>query len=340
MARRSSAEIVAEKFHAFIISRRNVKRPGTVSGYIQSMKLFIRFLEDEKKVTEKTLSFENFNFSIVSEWRDWLLETRKNNPNTINLRLSQITAFMDWLHENNPTYTHTYNSVKHVEKMRKVEIDPLEEVLPEKGVSALIAAASRNNDTDIKYNTLMSMQYTTGGRSDEILSIRVGELHLDDKRACVTVIGKGRKSRTLYIPKPTVRKLVKYISLFHGTSPDPEAYLFYSPSKGAYTKLTNSAYNKMIRKYAGIANGKDSSCPTRVHPHQLRHCWATHSLDHDVSIYTISKGLGHQNVETTMRYLGITQRLMNNAMSTTESLAAKNTKTNWRYSEKLEDLFK
>lgn len=327
-------------FYDFIESRESVKRPGTIAGYRQSMILFMRFLEQEYKVNENDLSFSHFNSEHITAWLQWLLNNRGNDPATCNLRLAQIIAFFKWLKKTHPEHRNIYTDIKDVERLvteNKTEaVEPISEI----GVQLLLKEPGTNTLTGLKYTTMMAFQYGTGTRTDEILSIKIGELNLDCPKPNVMVTGKRRKKRVVNIPAKTVKILKKYINRFHGEKPDPEAYLFYSQNKGRYGKLSESGYNKQMSLYSHKAYEKDNRCPEHIHPHQLRHSWATHSLDHGVPIFQISKALGHESVDTTMRYLGITPNLKNEAMMKTESFVAKNTKVNWRRSKSLEDFFK
>ena len=340
MRRTNKVQLLANYFHDFIESRDSVKRPGTITGYVQAMKLYMRFLEKECKVDENNLSFSHFNHSNLTAWLQWLLNERGNDPATCNIRLGQIIAFFKWLKKNHPEHRNIYTDISNVEKLvteNKIEaVEPISEI----GVQLLLKEPGTHTLTGLKYTAMMSFQYGTGTRSDEVLSIRVGELNLDCPKPNVMVTGKRRKKRVVNIPAKTVKILRKYILRFHGENFDPEAYLFFSPSKGLYVKLSESGYNKQMDVYSHNAHEKDDRCPEHIHPHQLRHSWATHALDHGVPVFQVSKSLGHESVDTTMRYLGITPNLKTEAMKKTESFVAKNTKVNWRRTKSLEEFFK
>ena len=165
----------------------------------------------------------------------------------------------------------------------------------------------------------MVFLYTTATRLDEVLSIKVGELHMEQTPAHVTVIGKGRVSRTLFLPEKLLKYLRKYIAMQHGNRPDPDALLFYSKHKGDRVKQSEEGVNKQLRKYAAIAHASCDEVPLDLHSHQFRHSAATHALENNMSVFQISKMLGHKSVTTTMAYLGITPKIREDAVRKIES---------------------
>lgn len=337
---RYKAQVFAELFHDFIESRDGVKRPATKIGYVQAMKLYARYLERVYKVTESDFSFDHFNFELVTNWMGWLRKTRKNDPVTCNIRLGQLLAFFKWLSKKQLQYKSIYMDLCNVERLAVENRDERVEPISEKGIAVLVSTPGMDTLTGLKYTTLISFHYGTGTRTDEVFSIKVGELNLDCPRPNVMVTGKRRKVRVVNIPRKLVKLIKKYILVFHGQKYDANAYLFYSPSKGIHNKLSESGYNKQLDIYSHRANLISSECPKHVHPHQLRHSWATHALDHGVSIFQVSKALGHDSVDTTMRYLGVTMKMKMDAIMKTESFVAQNTKVNWRKNRSLEDLFR
>ena len=87
------------------------------------------------------------------------------------------------------------------------------------------------------------------------------QLHLSGEKPYAVIIGKGNKIRTLYLLPRAVAHLRRYLAEFHGETPDPEAYIFYSRNTGCHGKLTQPAISKMLRKYAKAAHEVCSDVP-------------------------------------------------------------------------------
>ena len=340
MKKNNDSLLLAKYFRDFMVFMTTVRQPGTLLGYKEAMIMYCRFLEEKKGVHSSNLTFSHFNYEYFVEWIQWLRHKGNSKP-TCNLRISQIRAFLKWLKKKQPQHSDLFFEIQNVELFRINTFNNRVEALSEEAVKVLISVPGTKTKTGLKYTTLMSLLYLLGVRSDEILSIKLSSFKgLGSQSPCVEVIGKGRKKRTLNIPLNIMKILMTYIKKFHGDTSDADAYLFYSPIKGKYFKMSESALNKQMDIYSHRAHAMNKVCPEHVHPHQLRHSYATHSLDKGVHIYMISKLLGHNSVDTTMTYLGITPALKAEAMMKTESLAAQTIKLNWKKTNKLEELFK
>jgi site-specific recombinase XerD len=177
---------------------------------------------------------------------------------------------------------------------------------------------------------LLIVLYCTAARIDEILSVKINQLHLDTNKPYITVIGKGRKIRTLYILPKAVVHLKKYLRDFHAAEPNPEAYLFYSRNKGIFGKMTPESVNQQLKKYAALAHRICNDVPVNLHAHQIRHAKASHWLEDGMNIVQISFLLGHNNLNTTMIYLDITTEQESKALATLEDEDKQNIPKKWK----------
>jgi integrase len=85
-------------------------------------------------------------------------------------------------------------------------------------------------------------------------------------------VGKGDKARVGYLPAKAVRHLRSYISEFHGPTPDPGAYLFWSRNHPAGThQLSQDAVTRMLQKHAARANAECPDVPVGLTAHRFRH---------------------------------------------------------------------
>lgn len=179
---------------------------------------------------------------------------------------------------------------------------------------------------------LLVILYCTAARIDEILSMKISQLHLEPDKPYITVVGKGRKLRTLYILPKGVAHLKKYMEEFHSINPNPNpnAFVFYSRNKGIFGKMTPESVNKQLKKHAIIAHEIRKDVPLNLHAHQIRHAKASHWLEDGMNIVQISFLLGHANLHTTMTYLDITTEQESKALATLEDENLKNTPKRWK----------
>ena len=159
------------------------------------------------------------------------------------------------------------------------------------------------------------------------------QLHLSAEKAYVVIIGKGSKIRTLYLLPKVVAHLTRYLREFHGETPDPEAYVFYSRNTGSHGKMTQPAISKMLKKYAKAAHENCRDVPLDLHAHQFRHSKASHWLEDGMNIVQISFLLGHEQLQTTMIYLDITTEEKAKALATLEDENDKKVSAKWKNSD-------
>lgn len=138
---------------------------------------------------------------------------------------------------------------------------------------------------------------------------------------------------------PEVAKIIKaYINAFHGSAPNPVDFLFYSRYGGGKKKLTQEAVDKRLKLYASIANKKCADLPKNLHCHSLRHARATHWLEDGLNIVMIQKLLGHEDIKTTMGYVGVSNEQKAKALETIEDDVAKKMAKKWKGIKKTDSL--
>jgi site-specific recombinase XerD len=222
-------------------------------------------------------------------------------------------------------YIDASDSVKRLREPRKQVHGMAKEA-----VKALLATPDPNTKIGLRDIAIMSFEYGTATRIDEVLSVKISQLHMNGEKPYVTVIGKGSKIRSMYLMSGLVDTLKKYISVFHGENPEPEDYLFYSSWHGLKAKLSQEAIRKRLKLYAAKAHAVCPDVPTDLHSHQWRHAKACHWLEEGINIVEISKLLGHESLETTMIYQDITREKQIRALATLDEEISKGTPKKWK----------
>lgn len=151
----------------------------------------------------------------------------------------------------------------------------------------LLRATTRERD-----RLALFLMYLMGLRVSEVCKLEVP--HLDFRKAMLAVrSGKGDKDR--FIPIPTF--LVGPLRGFVGKR--RAGYVFESPRGG---RLTERAYQKLIKRLAVAAGLPDALAPRRATPHKFRHAFASEFLDRTENIIALRDALGHASVATTQVY--------------------------------------
>ena len=202
--------------------------------------------------------------------------------------------------------------------------------MSKKAVQALLSVPDLSTKAGRRDLALMITLYSTAMRMDEILSLTLEQLHWDVEKPHVTIVGKGSKVRTLYLLPKTVAHLKKYLKEFHGDTPNPAAYVFYSRNTGPDRKMSQTAVSKQLKKHARVAHELCHEVPRDLHAHQLRHAKASHWLEDGMNIVQISLLLGHEQLQTTMVYLDITLEQELKALATLEDEEDRTVSKKWK----------
>ncbi len=169
-------------------------------------------------------------------------------------------------------------------------------------VERLIAAADARGVTPraLRDRALVELLYGAGLRVSEAVGLGKGGVDLDDR--LVRVTGKGGKERVVPVGRPAIDALRRYLARgrpFLDRRRRPE--LFLNAKGGA---LTRAGAFLILRRLADVAGLE----PGRVHPHLLRHSFATHLLEGGADLRSVQELLGHADLGTTELYTHVSDR--------------------------------
>lgn len=337
-ANNNPSKELAEHFASFIANSQGHRSPHTIDGYKIAMRLFADYADERKRASASTFGIEFFTEENGEAFKSWLKE-KGIGKKTINQRLSQLTAFLKF-HKKDPIYASHYFLFREISRFttpQRPNADPL--VLSREAIKAIIGAVNLTKETGFRYSLMIHLLYETAARIDELLSIRIRDLHLYESRPYVTLMGKGRKIRKMPLVRTVLSKLKRYIVSEHGNDPEPDDYLFYSKMKGKGEKSSSRGFNKQLDVIRQVAQKKCPEVPDHIHAHDFRHARATHWLEDGMNIFQVSKLLGHESVKTTMIYLSYTDKMKEEALRSVEKSSIKDIKAKWKESGALRDLF-
>ncbi len=328
---RSKSVMIARYINGFLneyVPSQKSHSRHTLKSYEYALALYISFLDAQKAISTENLCGRCFERIVIEEWLKWLMEKRGASPQTCNIRLASLRAFLKYLGSREISLLYLFQDATRIK--RKKQFQRKVKGMGKKAVQALFSVPDLSTKAGRRDLALMIAIYSTAARIDEILSLRIEELHLDAQKPSATIIGKANKIRTLYLLPKAVSHLKKYIKEFHGNTPDPTAYVFYSRNTGLYGKMSQTAVNKQLKKHAKTAHEICNEVPEGIHAHQLRHAKASHWLEDGMNIVQISFLLGHEQLQTTMVYLDITTEQELKALQTLEDENDKKVSKKWK----------
>ena len=327
----NEAVIIARHINVFLneyVPSQKSRSNHTLKSYQYALTLYIGFLETEKGISSEKLCDECFSRTIIKEWLKWLMELRGCSPATCNNRLASLRAFLKYIGSREIRLLYLFEDATKIP--RKKEVSKRVKGMSKKAVQVLLSTPDLSKKTGRRDLALMIIIYSTAARLDEILSLKIEQLHLDVEKPNATIIGKGSKIRTLYLLPKAVAHLKKYLKEFHGDTPNPGTYIFYSRNTGPHGKMSQTAINKQLKKHARAAHEMCDEVPMDLHAHQLRHAKASHWLEDGMNIVQISFLLGHEQLQTTMVYIDITIEQELKALATLEDENDKKVSKKWK----------
>ena len=164
----------------------------------------------------------------------------------------------------------------------------------------LIEAAAGTTPRSLRDRALVELLYGAGLRVSEAVGLERSAVDLEGR--LVRCIGKGSKERVVPIGREAVESLRRYLARgrpFLDSRHRPELFL---NAKGG--PLTRAGAFFILRRLAGAAGLE----PERVHPHLLRHSFATHLLEGGADLRSVQEMLGHADLATTELYTHVSDR--------------------------------
>ncbi len=301
---------------------------NTLKSYEAAITLYIGFLEIEKGITPEMLNGNCFSREMIEKWLQWLADNRRCSPGTCNVRLASLRVFLKYLGDMDVSMLHISEAASRIQ--RRKETHKKVKGMSKDAVRALMAAPDTSTTAGRRDLALIVTIYGTAARIDEILSMKIGQLHLDAKKPNVNIVGKSKKIRTLYLLPKAVAHLESYLKERHGENPNPDAYVFYSRNTGPYGKMSQMAVSKRLKLHAETAHKSFVQVPLNLHAHQLRHAKSTHWLEDGMNIMQISLLLGHEQLQTTLVYLDVTIEQKAEALVTLEDENNRQTPKKWK----------
>lgn len=234
-------------------------------------------------------------------------------PASVRRIVSTIRSFYRWLRVSGLLDNDPFFGVGGPKTPRR-----LPGVLSPAEIDRLIAAVEGDEPADLRDRALLELLAAAGLRVSEAAALDVRDLDLRD--GTVRVRGKGNKERLALFGAPARAALGRYLQRGRpALASGKETALFLNRSGG---RLTVRSIQQLVRKYAVKAG-----LPQAVHPHLLRHSFATHLLDGGADLRLVQELLGHESPNTTQVYTHVTEahkrRVMEEALAELGRLATR-----------------
>ncbi|MFO1241868.1 MAG: tyrosine recombinase [Rickettsiales bacterium] len=200
----------------------------------------------------------------------------------------------------------------------------LPEVLSHEDVDRLLAEAAGDGSAEgARIHAFLQILYASGLRVSELVSLKLSHIqHIKNKEraAYLYIHGKGGKERVAPLHPAALSALDNYLALrgqFLSKAKKDSPWLF--PSHGKTGHLTRQRLGQLLKELALRANID----PQKVHPHVLRHSFASHLLAGGADLRVIQELLGHADISTTQIYTHVAQARLKEVVLKKHPLARK-----------------
>jgi site-specific recombinase XerD len=273
---------------------------------------FFTFLD-----AERIENYQTINRELVRKYIVWLHEHQIANS-SINRRISAIRSFYKFLLIEGKVETSpipvTTNEKKSARSSLSVKMDRhIPQFLTQSEMERLLNAPDLTKPAGQRDRAILELFYAAGLRVSEITGLNMESLNPETRE--IRVVGKGNKERIVLIGIPAAEAISTYVNSVR------PAFVRSKKNKALFIskfgiRLVDRRMQKILKHYSGLAGINKN-----VHPHILRHTFATHMLNGGADLRVVQELLGHNDLSTTQIYTHVTKQQARKVYLTAHPLA-------------------
>ena len=287
----SESKLLIETFFDSLWLEKNLSQ-NTLESYKNDLSKFRNFLEKNNKSVLKADHF------LILSFLSFLLD-KGFSSKTVSRNISSLKSFFKYL-----------ISVEHIKINPMLNIDApksglfLPTTLTVEETQQILDAPNELRPIEMRDKAMLYTLYATGMRISELISLNMHNVDLT--RGSVQVIGKGGKERLIPLTNDAITMIKKYLTNARDKL-----------SKGKdHNNIFVSTHGKQISRHSFWhrikAYLKKVDVKKEVHPHTLRHAFATHMLNNGADLRSVQLLLGHSDLATTQIYTHVAQAEVKN----------------------------
>lgn len=279
------------------------------------IKNYLDYLEIEKNRSVKTSqNYERYlrkfiDFAKIKKESDIIPE----NVREFRLHLARLSGMDGALKKNTQSYyiIALRNFLKYLAKNDyqvlspdKIELPKIPtrqiEILEYDELERLLAAPKGNDLRILRDKAILEVLFSTGLRISELCAL---SRYIDLKRGEFTVRGKGNKLRVVFLADSAKKAIKNYLD----KRTDAEEAMFISLTKADKPKIVGRIIPRTIQRIVDLYARK-AGISKKIHPHLIRHSFATDLLINGADLRSVQEMLGHANIATTQIYTHLTNK--------------------------------
>ncbi|WP_414485968.1 tyrosine recombinase XerC [Staphylococcus hominis] len=276
----------------------------TLKAYHDDLAQFNQFLEQE------LLNLRTFEYKDARNYLSYLYSNNLKRT-TVSRKISTLRTFYEFWMTQDTSVNNPFIQLVHPKK---------EQYLPqffyEEEMEALFNTVSNDAKKGLRDRVVIELLYATGIRVSELVNIKV--MDLDMNLPGVKVLGKGNKERFVPFGEFCRQSIEQYLEKFKPLKSKRHPYLIVNMKGDPITERgVRYLLNDVVERTAGV---------TEIHPHKLRHTFATHLLNQGADLRTVQSLLGHVNLSTTGKYTHVSNQQLRKVYLSAHPRAKKESK--------------
>lgn len=284
-------ELIIQQYLAFLKYDRGFSE-RTVSAYGSDIRHFRDFINREG------FSWQGVDLQLITNFLSEEL-SRNVTPRSCKRRMSALRGFYDYLKKKDMVVGNPFR----LADSPKAEIKYPAVLFQEEAAALLKANSQRSDDLRDRDQALLELMLSSGLRASEVVGLKL--LSIDFARRIIVVRGKGNKDRIVPFSKEAKSSIIIYrdglrTRLLQKNKAGKSEYLFLN-SRGEPLTVRGLEY---ILKQVEEKTGKRIG----LHPHELRHSFATKMLEKGADLRLIQEILGHASINSTQVYTHLSQK--------------------------------
>ncbi len=266
---------------------------NTINSYVFDLKLFSLYLDENSKINSSKEISEKTLIDFISYLENHLNKREKNySEKSIYRMISVLKSYFKYLVIEDIIAD---NPAENLDTPKISRLLP--SVLTIDEVNKMLDAVDINKKPGLRDRAILETMYASGLRVSEVISLEINNIFFDD--GFLRIFGKGSKERIVPIGKSALNFIEKYYNSERLLTKNKYSLNFiFLNFRGR--KMTRMSVWNIVKKYSSLAGIKKE-----IHPHTLRHTFATHLLEGGADIRIIQEMLGHSDISTTQIYTHI-----------------------------------
>lgn len=274
-----------ELLEAFLVefNLANTQSIHSLDAYRRDIQQFLDYLEDKELELSELTQTQVYDYLASLQNNDVQLSSA-----TLNRKCSACRSFYNFLNLNYKFSGNPFKRIKHFKESQK-----LPNYLTFEEISLFLTAIDTTTLLGKRNRVMLEFLYASGLRVSELVDLKIQDIDCNENQ--VRIFGKGKSERIGLFYDSFSLRLQDYIN-------NIRSQLVLDDNDSLFVNQKGKKLSTRAIQYLCEETGYKAGLNQRVHPHMLRHSFATHLLDNGADLRFVQELLGHKNLSTTQIY--------------------------------------